>query len=130
MLILAAAATAGGLQFHSPLFTDGMLLQRGTGTMVWGSGGSPLAVVKISLTPIGGNAVVANTTVGTNGNWSLPMPTLVAAKSATLEADDGETSTSLKNVAVGDLLLCGGQVDSSLHKKKKMCSTFIGILIR
>ena len=53
--------------------------------------------------------VQATTKIDANGNWSVALPMISASASATLVADDGHSSASLQNVAVGDLILCGGQ---------------------
>ena len=59
-----------------------------------------------------GDAVSTTTTAvaGADGGWIATMPTLAAVASATLEATaPGSASATLHDVAVGDVLLCGGQ---------------------
>ena len=104
----------GQLTFAAPLFGEGMLLQRGAGTRVWGTGATPGATVTVSLAAPGAAAAAANasTTAQAGGNWSVTLPAIAAAHSATLSATDSSTahgSTVQLTVAVGDLILCGGQ---------------------
>jgi sialate O-acetylesterase len=127
-LLLLISPAVAGLTFHSPLFTDGMLLQRGKGTMVWGSGADALTAIKVSLTPVDGNPIVAMAKSNAGGNWSVTLPTIAAAKSATLNASDGGSFASLKNIAIGDLILCGGQSNSELTELQIPCLTFAIVL--
>jgi sialate O-acetylesterase len=65
----------------------------------------------VTLKPTG-DAVSTTTTAvaGADGGWIATMPTLAAVASATLEATaPGSASATLHDVAVGDVLLCGGQ---------------------
>jgi hypothetical protein len=101
------------LAFADPLFTDGMLLQRGTGTRIWGSGAEPHSTVTVSLLTAGGPTANASSVAGSGGNWTVVLPPIAAAKAATLSVSDGIASAQLSEVAVGDLILCGGQSNVS-----------------
>ena len=112
LVLLAAAATASsaGLQFGHP-FSDGMILQRGTGTKIWGSGAAPGAKVQVTVRPSqGGAPAAASATADPSGKWQASMPALAAAPSATVAASlAAGDPISLSDVAIGDVLLCGGQ---------------------
>jgi hypothetical protein len=54
--------------------------------------------------------VNATAAAGPDGNWSVPLPAVPAAAAALLEVTDGGGGRAvLANVAIGELLLCGGQ---------------------
>eukprot|EP01050_Picozoa_sp_SAG11_P016702 SAG11_NODE_2312_length_3537_cov_11.743455_2_plen_447_part_00 len=124
LLVLCAAlyaptAAAGGLSFAAPLFGEGMILQRGDGTRVWGTGAAPGSTVTISLSPAGGDIVHSSATALSGGNWSVEMPRIGAAASASLSVTDGTDTAQLSDVAVGDIMLCSGQSNMGLG----MCSS-------
>ena len=66
------AGPPAGISFHSQdgLFADGMLLQRGSNTHVWGEGAQPSATVMVT---VGGLISVAATAEAT-GAWSTTLP--------------------------------------------------------
>ena len=107
LLALIQVAAAQQLAFGSRLFRDGMTLQRGLGTKVWGDGAAPHANVTVVLTA---SATVSGAgAASASGSWIVEMPLLTAAASTMVRASDGHTDAALTNVAVGDVLLCGGQ---------------------
>lgn len=103
----AAADLAAGLAFDSPLFGSGMLLQRGAATKVWGTGATPHATVTVR---VHGVTEAATATANADGTWLAHMPELPAMAATQLTASDGKAHAALADVAIGDLLLCGGQV--------------------
>lgn len=128
--VLASEASAD-IAFHAPLFSDGMILQRGERSQVWGSGAVPKAKVTMSIieescascpapdawdiccTP-GTTISTATTSAGADGAWRVSLPKLDATKGdqstmVQLTASDGATHATISKVAVGDVLLCGGQ---------------------
>ncbi len=114
-------ATAGTVYTHTPIrfnttFNDGMVLQRGTGTKVFGYGGVDGNQVEVSIVNDGS----IKTAVGTiaNGAWSVAFSDkLVANKTgvtltATEKSADGATiyeSATVENVVVGEVWLANGQ---------------------
>ena len=83
-----------------------MVLQRGAGTKVWGSGARPGSAVTVT---VGGVAAAGRTTATAAGDWLCTLPTLPAMAATALRASDGAASAALADVAVGEVLLCGGQ---------------------
>ena len=102
-----------GIIFHSSsgLFADGMILQRGSNTAVWGEGAKPRSTVTVSVGTTTADVVgaIATTTADVVGGWRVVLPTVEAAESTTLSVTDGESNATLRDVAFGDVLLCGGQ---------------------
>lgn len=54
-------------------------------------------------------SAAATTTATKMGSWLVTLPPLAAARSVVIEASDGKSQARLASVAVGDVLLCGGQ---------------------
>ena len=102
---------ARGIAFHSQagLFADGMILQRGNNTAVWGEGAQSGAAVVVS---VGGVESVARAVAASDGSWKATLPPMTATASTTLSATDGATTVVLKGVAFGDVILCGEQVQN------------------
>ena len=106
------------LHFSTPLFSSGMILQRGAGTRLWGAGAAGPVTVTVK---VGGSTLataVSTPPTGprctshpskTCGVWSVSMPAVAAQNSTTVTAADGNTTSSLVDVAWGEVLLCGGQ---------------------
>ena len=95
------------LHFSTPLFSSGMILQRGAGTRLWGAGAAGPVTVTVK---VGGSTLAtAVSTPPTGGAWSVSMPAVAAQNSTTVTAADGNTTSSLVDVAWGEVLLCGGQ---------------------
>ena len=97
-----------------------MILQRG-GAKVWGAGAAPSSTVTVSVVPSSGEAAaaaaaaaptaVAQVKASPSGDW-MAVVTAVAAQSVTLKASDGTHTATLADVAIGDVVLCGGQSNS------------------
>ena len=105
--------------FDTPLFSDGMILQRDAATKVWGVGAKPGATVTVTVKPAsagsggGGDRSLALSTAaataGDDGAWTTTLTPVAAAASTTVTATDGAATATLRDVAFGDVLLCGGQ---------------------
>ena len=113
-----APAPAPGLRFgnssNPTLFASGMILQRG-GAKVWGTGAAPSATVTVSVFPSPSKAATASAQVqaSPSGEW-MAVLRAAAATSATLKASDGTHTATLADVAIGDVILCGGQSNSEI----------------
>ena len=89
-----------------------MILQRDAATKVWGTGAKAGAQVKVSVNaPANDNLETATTLAAGDGSWSTTL-NVSATLTATLTATDGASTATLKDVAFGDVLLCGGQSNS------------------
>lgn len=108
LALLLRVLPLAGLHFAGP-FGEGMLLQRGQQLAVWGGGAKPDSDVTVTLALLG-KPVAAKITADPDGNWTLLLPAVPEAATAVLRATDGSSTVSLTGVAVGELLLCGGQV--------------------
>jgi sialate O-acetylesterase len=105
----------GQIRFATPLFGDGMILQRRPASArVWGT--SDNLNDAISVYVLAGDArqtVLGNATVTINsstGVWSAVLPPIAARNNSTLVAKDSHGNMAhLRDVAWGDVLLCGGQ---------------------
>lgn len=87
----------------SPLFSDHMILQRGKPVPVWGEA-APGVEVRISLQGASYSAKADDA-----GAWCVPVGPLDAQESGTLEIAAGSERIVLRDVAVGDVFLAGGQ---------------------
>eukprot|EP00039_Didymoeca_costata_P031065 m.32950 g.32950 ORF g.32950 m.32950 type:complete len:465 (+) comp8471_c0_seq1:55-1449(+) len=108
-LLLALSWNAEGISFSTPLFSDGMILQRG-GAMVWGKEATANGDVTLQFDFGQGNSGSVSGTADGNGTWMVNMKAQ-ASTSGTITITDEKTKDHemLANVAVGDVLLCGGQ---------------------
>jgi hypothetical protein len=94
----------GSIEFKSPLFADGMILQRDAPTRVWGTGAKPNVEVKVSILEL----AIESTAISTaDGSWNVTLMNVPATASAILTASDGLSSSKLNDVAFGDVVLCG-----------------------
>jgi hypothetical protein len=95
-----------------------MILQRNAASKVWGTGASAGATITLTLTPSQcagdsqscGARVVATTVADPSGKWTASIEPTPATNSTSLKASDGSTSATLNDVAIGDVIVCGGQV--------------------
>ena len=113
---MAAGLTAAVLLVHHALVPsafnlsntlgDGMVLQRGNATVVWGFGDSGETVT----TTFRGVALSPPATVDSAGIWRQTLPTIQASTTPTtlLFKGSGGGSAQLKDVLVGDVFLCSG----------------------
>lgn len=105
MVTLAAlpvAAAAGELALGAP-FSSGMVIQRDKPVPVWGEG-QPGTTVNVSL---GDDRRTAS--VQADGRWQLELPARAAATGLTLSVEARGSIVQLKDVAIGDVILCSGQ---------------------
>jgi len=95
------------------------------GTKVWGSGANASSAVSVAVDlcvhHLGSEITCgdlpiasANGTASKKGDWQVSLPDLKATKgdystSVRITVSNGEKSASISDVAVGDVLLCGGQ---------------------
>ena len=111
VLLASTAVAAGSPSFAAPLFADGMILQRGSTTQVWGAGAAAGAAVTVTVGS-GPSAKTATSTATATGSWQATLPDTPATLSTTLSvraSGSSSAATSLRDVAFGDVLLCGGQ---------------------
>jgi len=108
LLVRGCAADGDGLVFAEP-FGDGMILQRGESTRIWGASASPGSRVKVTVSGSDGLIAKAHTTADSAGAWELSLPAVAASWSVTVAAADDVSKVELHDVAFGDVLLCGGQ---------------------
>ncbi|HEX9108726.1 MAG TPA: sialate O-acetylesterase, partial [Longimicrobiales bacterium] len=98
----AAAQMAAPLQL-SPLFTDGVVLQRGAPLPVWGTA-APGATVTVSLRGTSRAATADGT-----GSWRATLPAQAAGGPYDLAVASGGATTTLHDVYVGDVWVASGQ---------------------
>jgi hypothetical protein len=94
-------------RFHTPLFANGMILQRDAPTKVWGDGAAAGAKVTVTVGDSTNLLGFVTSTAGVSGNWTVTLPKTPATKSTTMKATDGTSTIALKDVAFGDVILCG-----------------------
>jgi hypothetical protein len=92
----AAPAFAG-------IFSDHAVLQRGEALTVWGTAPPGLGVT-VSL---GGKSAEAK--ADAQGRWRATMPAMSAGGPYTLSVSGASGTTTLKDIMIGDVFLCGGQ---------------------
>ena len=105
-LLLALVASLGSAEaqrFAAPLFSSGMILQRGEGTRVWGANATGPVTVTVT-----GGITASSGKPGPGGSWMVSLPNMEAALTSTVTATDGKATDTLTDVAIGDVLLCGG----------------------
>ena len=108
-LVLSAGLFAGGAmaQATAPafahIFSDHAVLQQGALIPVWGTA-APSQAVTVSLN---GQSVAATTDA--KGQWRVALPVMTGGGPYTLTVAAGETRTTLSDIMVGDVYLCGGQ---------------------
>lgn len=109
LLCTLALGRAEAQLFDAPLFSSGMILQRGEGTRVWGTN----AAGPVTVTVSGGIKATSGQPSRPHGSWIVSLPNMAAALTSTVAATDGNTTDTLTDVAIGDVLLCGGNVAPS-----------------
>ena len=114
-LILAAAALfAGSAQAQTPriqatapafahIFADHAVLQRGAPIPVWGTA-APSSSVSVSL-----NGQTVAVTADASGHWRATLPVTAPGGPYSLTVAAGDAKTTLSDIMVGDVYLCGGQ---------------------
>lgn len=108
LLVLASAIAAPLMAQTTPpafaaIFGDHAVLQRGEPLAVWGTA-TPGQRVTVSLAGRSGEA-----NAGANGRWRLSLPAIPAGGPHTLTVSGGGAGTTLQDIMIGDVYLCGGQ---------------------
>lgn len=99
--VLALGTARADVSPH-PIFTDNMVLQRGTELTVWGKA-APGEAVTVSL----GKATAKGET-DKDGKWAVKLPKQEAGTGLELKVE-GKNAVAFKNVAVGEVWVCSGQ---------------------
>ena len=102
ILLVFAAPNAFADVKVPPLFSDNMVLQRGTGVSIWGTA-DPGEQVQVTL----GNSQ-ASATAGRNGDWRVQIGPLQAGGPFEMTVA-GKNELKIQNVLVGEVWLCSGQ---------------------
>ena len=98
-----------GMRFYQPLFSDGMILQSDRPAKIWGLGAMADSTVTFAVSDSHGLLVRATTKANHAGAWNVSIR-MGHHNSTTLVAiDSSGASASLRDVAWGAVLLCGGQ---------------------
>jgi len=101
------AAEVGSLPFVSPMFGDGMVLQRGKPNTIWGWS-KPGQVVRVKIAGRAAEAVA-----GADGRWQVRIQPPAPGGPYTISIE-GPQKVELHEVLVGDVWLCGGQSNMQL----------------
>eukprot|EP00041_Stephanoeca_diplocostata_P014092 m.253041 g.253041 ORF g.253041 m.253041 type:complete len:265 (-) comp19575_c0_seq5:104-898(-) len=111
---LCGIHVASGISFGNTAtstypFGNGMILQR-DGAAVWGVGAST-EDVSVSIACSNGQKVQTKASVETYGTWTTTMTASAAVKCVVTVAESGANgaTATMSNIAIGDVLLCGGQ---------------------
>ena len=102
LLLLLPALTSGALGL-SPLYTDGMVLQRGVPLDIHGTADAG-EVVTVSL-----DKEKHKVTAGCDGKWSVLLAPRKAQTGLRLDISTKSRKLSFRDVAVGEVWLCSGQ---------------------
>ncbi|SEO39343.1 sialate O-acetylesterase [Duganella sp. CF517] len=101
--IAAPVAARAAPPAFAAIFGDHAVLQRGEPLTVWGTA-DPGQRVSVSL---GGET--AETKASPGGAWRLAMPAMAAGGPHRLTVSGGGAATTLNDIMIGDVYLCGGQ---------------------
>ncbi len=102
LVLLASCAEPVDIR-PSALFTDGVVLQRGTEIHVWGT--APAGTkVRVSI-----DRQAGTTEADDDGNWSVRLPAMEAGGPHVLEIKAGGTSKVIRDVLIGDVWVASGQ---------------------
>ena len=98
-----------GLRFHSPLFSDGMILQCDRPTQIWGTGAEAGGTVTLTVSDTSSLRSLSHVTTQANpeGAWRVSAQVSAHNSTTVLVADSSGASASLNDVAWGAVLLCG-----------------------
>ncbi len=93
------------------IFQSGMILQREKPVTVWGLA-APGAVVQVSI-----QGQTSSTVADGDGHWSVTLPPMNASWQETMTISSGEETISLKDIALGEVWLAGGQSNMEFHMR-------------
>ena len=115
LLLLAGLAAVAAPAAHAdvkphPLFTDNMVLQRGTTCPIWGTAdpGENVTVTIDSQSKSGKSTIKLGTTARDDGWWMVRVGTFQGGDKLTVTIS-GKNKVELKNVLAGDVWVCSGQ---------------------
>ena len=92
------------------IFSDRMVLQREKPIAVWGDGRDGQ---RVTVT-LGGNSASA---VIRDGKWRVTLPPMPAAENLTMTVQSGAVVITFREIAVGEVWLCGGQSNMEFEIK-------------
>jgi sialate O-acetylesterase len=105
-LVFLPQSARADVQPH-PLFSDGMVLQRGAPCPIWGTA-SPDEKVTYKLAQGDKELATGSATADQNGHWKVSAPNLQAGGPYTLTIS-GKNTVTLKDVYVGEVWVASGQ---------------------
>ena len=100
------------------VFSDNCVLQQNKPVRIFGTAESGISV-RVSLTCPDG--VICAEGVSIDGRWEALLPPHGAAQNCTLRAESEGRTIEFKNVAIGEVWLCGGQ--SNMEFELQHCTT-------
>ncbi|MGN6363838.1 sialate O-acetylesterase [Asticcacaulis taihuensis] len=100
---LPFAAQAQTAPQFARIFGDHAVLQRGQPVNIWGTA-APNAALTVTI-----NGQTTSATAGADGKWKTALPALTAGGPYTLTVSDGQSTTTLNDILIGDVYLCSGQ---------------------
>ncbi|MFT4074101.1 MAG: sialate O-acetylesterase [Asticcacaulis sp.] len=103
LTILPFAVHAQTTPQFAHIFGDHAVLQRDQPVTVWGTA-TPNASLTIAV-----NGQTATATTGADGKWKTTLPALTAGGPYALTVSDGQATTTLNDILIGDVYLCSGQ---------------------
>lgn len=105
--MLTTSAYAQGNSAAAPvlprIFSDGVVLQRGTAIPVWGIA-APGTAVTVTL-----DGTTRRTVARSDSSWSVQFPSRVAGAPLTLTATVGTSTQTVHDIAIGDVWVASGQ---------------------
>lgn len=109
-IVLSTSWPAASQVRLTRLVRDSMVLQRDHQINIWGwaSAGEPIRVTF--------QGKVYKTRTGTNGKWSVQLPSMKAGGPYTMEID-GKNKITLHDILIGDVWFCSGQ-SNMVHQMK------------
>jgi len=102
-VLLACPLAQAAPPAFAGIFSDHAVLQRGEPLTVWGRA-TPGLPVKVSLA-----GATAGASAGADGRWRVSLPPMAAGGPHTLSVSGADGATTLKDIMIGDVYLCGGQ---------------------
>lgn len=94
------------------LVSDGMVLQRGIEINLWGRA-TPSSSVELQF-----RGQTFRASVGAKGDWSVLLPQQEAGGPYQLKIKNGEETTEVHDILIGDVWLCSGQSNMELNMER------------